>query len=67
MGILATYGFNFPICPSGPIHWPYMAHLALCLPEIKFQFLEAEYLPPEQAKLSAQILVKLMLHLLLDN
>lgn len=35
------------------------------LPEIKFQSLETEYLPAEEANLDAKILVKLLLHLLL--
>ena len=53
-------GFNFPICPSDPL-----SLLPFVLREIKFQSLEAEYLPPEEANLDAKTSVKLLLHLLL--
>lgn len=39
--------------------------LYFVLTEIKFQSLEAKYLPTEEANLDAKILVKLLLHLLL--
>jgi len=61
MTLLATCDFTFPICLSGPVHLP---HLALVLPQIKFQSLEAEYFPPEEDSLDAKILANLLLHLL---
>ena len=40
-------------------------HTILCyiLPEIKFESLEAEHLPPEEANLDAKILVQSLLYL----
>ena len=62
MAMLATCGFNFPLCPSGPIH---SSILNFALPEIKFQSLEAENVPLAEVTLDAKILVKRLLNLLL--
>jgi hypothetical protein len=59
MGILPIYCFSLPI-----YHSDTMPILHFVLPEINFQFLEAEYLPPKVANLYAKILMKFFLHLL---
>lgn len=57
MAILAMYGFSLSICPSDPI-----PTLHLVLPEIKLQFLEAEYLPAKEPNLDAKIFMKPLSH-----
>ena len=54
MGILPIYCFSLPI-----YHSDTMPILHFVLPEINFQFLEAEYLPPKVANLYDKILMKL--------
>ena len=60
MAILATYGFNVPICSSGLI---YSVHLALYFLEDKVPIPRIHLL--QEVNLDAKILVKLLLHLLL--
>lgn len=50
--MLATYGFNFHISPSGHIHFTHLSN------DINLESLEVEYSCPEEANLDGNILVK---------
>lgn len=61
ISILDSHGFNFSISSLNPI---YLTYFALCLTQGKVPVLKVEHLPPDEANLDANVLVKLLLHYL---